>query len=176
MKSKLLILIILLISVSAFSQSKTTQALDDRFEGVSLYFYKNTLRMLNQKEDPNFDAMIRNIEKMKFLMIDMGSDKFGKSEYKKLISEYQSEAFEPILTSRMEGKSFDIYMKDKKGSLLGTVVLVSDSTNLYVLDIIGTIDVSKASSLFNMIDGSADVSKMIRNFTDRKGKEFDHDN
>lgn len=131
--------------------------------------------MLNQKNDPDFDALIKDIEKMKFLMIDK-EGLFDKGEYKKLLSDYKAESFEPILTSRYQGKNFDIYMKDKKGASLGTVVLVNDSTSLYVLDIIGTIDVSKASSLFNAIDGSSDIGKQIKNFTDKKGKEFDRKN
>lgn len=77
------------------------------------------------------------------------------------------------MTSRYQGKSFDIYMKDKKGSSLGTVVIVNDSTNMYVLDIIGTIDVSKASSLFSAIDSSSDIGQQIKNFTTRKEKDSD---
>ena len=45
-------------------QTKTTQALDDKYEGLTLYFYRNTLRMLNQKEDPAFDELIKDIEKI----------------------------------------------------------------------------------------------------------------
>ncbi|PZR41325.1 MAG: hypothetical protein DI538_01575 [Azospira oryzae] len=165
--------LILFCGTLSFAQSKTTQALDDKFEGLSLYFYKNTLRMLNQKNDPDFDALIKDIEKMKFLLIDKGAA-FGKSEYKKLLNDYKAEAFEPIMTSRYQGKNFDIYMKDKKGSSLGTVVLVNDSTSLYVLDIIGTIDVSKASSLFSTIDSSSDIGKQIKNFTNRKEKELEN--
>src|SRR6478609_4130679 len=109
MKKNLLLFIgIIFASVTVFAQSKTTQALDDRFEGLSLYFYKNTLRMLNQKDDKDFDELIKNIEKMKFLMIDK-EDKFGKNEYKKLVSEYQSESFELGMTSRYQGRTFDIY-------------------------------------------------------------------
>ena len=36
----------------------------------SLYFYQNTLRMLNQTENKEFDELIKDIEKMKFLMIE----------------------------------------------------------------------------------------------------------
>jgi hypothetical protein len=165
---------IIIASVTVLAQSKTTQALDDRFEGLSLYFYKNTLRMLNQTDNKDFDELIRNIEKMKFLMIDK-EDKFGKGEYKKLVSDYQAESFEPIMTSRYQGKTFDIYLKDKKGSSMGTVVLVNDSTSLYVLDIIGTIDITKASSLFSAIDESSDIGKQIKNFTDRRNKESKHE-
>ncbi len=173
-KSVLLFIGVIFTSLSVLAQSKTTQALDERFEGLSLYFYKNTLRMLNQKDDKDFDELIKNIEKMKFLMIDK-EDKFGKNDYKKLVSEYQAESFELGMTSRYQGRTFDIYLKDKKGSSLGTVVLVNDSTSLYVLDIIGTIDVRKASSLFSAIDESSDIGKQIKNFTDRKGKEYKHE-
>jgi len=175
MKKNLLLFIgIIFASVTVLAQSKTTQALDERFEGLSLYFYKNTLRMLNQTDDKDFDELIKNIEKMKFLMIDK-TDKFGKSDYKKLVGEYQSESFEPIMTSRHQGRTFDIYLKDKKGSSLGTVVLVNDSTSLYVLDIIGTIDIRKANSLFSAIDQSSDIGKKIKGFTDSKNKEYKHE-
>jgi hypothetical protein len=49
---------------------------------------------------------------------------------------------------------------------------VNDSTNLFVLDMIGTIDITKASSLFSVIDESSDIGKQIKNFTDRKEKEY----
>jgi hypothetical protein len=167
---KIFLLSLLSVFVSVgFSQSKTTQALDERFEGLSLYFYKNTLRMLNQKDDPAFDELIKNIEKMKFLMIDKG-DSFAKQDYNKLVNDYKSESFEEMMTSRFEGRTFDMYIKDKKGSSLGTVILVNDSTSLYVLDIIGTIDMSKATSLFSAIDESSDIGQQIKNFTKKGDK------
>jgi hypothetical protein len=72
------------------------------------------------------------------------------------------------MTGRMQGRSFDVYIKDKPR---GTVVLVNDSTNLYVLDMIGTIDASKVGSLFSTIDQSTDIGQRIKNFTDHKGKK-----
>ncbi|MEJ0056880.1 MAG: hypothetical protein WDN75_15230 [Bacteroidota bacterium] len=54
-----------------WAQAKTTEALQSRFDNsLSLYFYKNTLRMLNQSDNKDFDEMIRNIEKLKFLMVN----------------------------------------------------------------------------------------------------------
>src|SRR5215204_6113876 len=114
----LLIIVAVLACFSVSAQSKTTESLHEKNEeALSLYFYKNTLRMLNQTDDKDFDELIKNIEKMKFLMIDK-TDKFGKTDYKKLVGEYQSESFEPIMTSRHQGRTFDIYLKDKKGSSL----------------------------------------------------------
>jgi hypothetical protein len=151
------------------AQSKTTEALQKRFEGsLSLYFYKNTLRMLNQQENKEFDQLIENIEKMKFLMVDKSQGAFDKKDYSTLIADYQNEAYEAIVTSRMDGRNFDVYLRDAKGSKPGTVVLVNDSSSLYVLDIVGTIDVSKVGALFSTIDNNTDIGKRIRSFTNQK--------
>jgi hypothetical protein len=168
----LLIIAFVLSSAWASAQSNTTQALQKLHEGsMSLYFYKNTLRMLNQSENKEFDELIRNIEKMKFLMVDKEKEHFGKPEYQQLRADYQKEYYEPIVTARYEGRNMDVFFKDKKGSTPGTVVLVNDSTSLMVLDIIGTIDVSKAGALFSVIDQSTDVGGKIKDFMNHKGKK-----
>jgi Domain of unknown function (DUF4252) len=82
------------------------------------------------------------------------------------LKEYSAESYEEIMTTRFQGKNFDIYLRDKKGSTLGTVMLVNDSTSLYVLDILGTIDVSKATQLFSTLDESSDIGKKIKSFLD----------
>ena len=166
-------LILFFVFVSSFfpaqAQSKTTNALQARFEqSLSLYFYKNTLRMLNQQDSKEFDELIKNVEKLKFLMVEKKSKNFGPQDYEKLTSDYKKESYEPIVTSRFEGKNLDIFLKDTKGSTPGTVVLVNDSTSLFVLDMIGTIEVSKAGALFSAIDGSTDIGKKIRNFTNHE--------
>jgi hypothetical protein len=169
---------LLFFTVPLWGQAKTTQALQSRFESsLSLYFYKNTLRMLNQSENKEFDEMIKDIEKMKFLMVDKSSNQFDAKEYGKLKSDYQEEHYESAMTSRYQGKNFDIFIKDKKGSSPGTIVLVNDSSNLFVLDMIGTIDVRQAGKLFSTLDESSDIGKKIKSFTEHKGKkEKDQDN
>jgi Domain of unknown function (DUF4252) len=169
MKRIALLVLLLAFGFTAQAQSKTTEALQKRFEGsLALYFYKNTLRMLNQQENKEFDQLIENIEKMKFLMVDKAQGGFDKKDYSKLISDYQDEAYEAIVTSRMDGRNFDVYLRDAKGSKAGTVVLVNDSSSLYVLDIVGTIDVSKVGALFSTIDNNTDIGKRIRSFTNQK--------
>ena len=143
------------------AQSKTTEKLDKRYdEALSLFFYNNTLRMINQTDDTEFDALIKDIEKMKFLIIK--KEDFGKDDYKKLISDYKSESFEEMMTSRHDGKNFDVYMKD--GNSKGMIVAVNDSENLYVLDIVGSIPLNKVTTLFKEIDESSEIGKKIQEF------------
>jgi hypothetical protein len=169
MKRLILILTLTASASVIWAQAKTTNKLQEKFEGsLSLYFYKNTLRMLNQTENKDFDEMIKNIEKLKFLMVDKSTKNFGPNDYQKLLGDYRSEDYESAMTGRMEGKSFDVYIKEKPR---GTVVLVNDSTNLYVLDMIGTIDAGRVGTLFSTIDGSTDIRQKIKNFAGHKEKK-----
>ncbi len=164
----------LVISLTSVAQTKTTEELHKKYgESLSLFFYNNTLRMLNQKDDKEFDELIKDIEKMKFLMIEKAKD----FNYKKLTTSYKAESYEEIMTSRMDGKRFDILLSEAKGKTKGVVVLVNDSTNLYVLDIVGSISLANATKLFSTIDESSDIGKQIKDFTkkDDKNKKEDKD-
>jgi len=163
------------------AQSKTTETLHQKYgEALSLFFYNNTLRMLNQADDKDFDALIKDIEKMKFLMIDKAKT-FKPEDYKKLVVGYKGESFEEIMTSRYQGKNFDVFLKESSGKTKGMVVLVNDSSSLYVLDIVGSIALDKVTSLYKALGESSDIGDQIKKFThksDSKGKkkDDDHDN
>ncbi|MDD1443062.1 DUF4252 domain-containing protein [Dolichospermum sp. ST_sed3] len=169
MKRIILVVAMAASSLGLLAQAKTTNALQKNFDNsLSLYFYKNTLRMLNQAENKDFDEMVKNIDKLKFLMVDKTAKNFGTKEYQKLISDYRAEDYESAMTGRMDGRNFDVFIKDKPQS---TVVLVNDSSNLFVLDMVGTIDASKVGTLFSTIDNSTDIGKKIKSFTEHKGKK-----
>lgn len=154
-----------LVARPSLAQTKTTENLHKQNkDALSLFFYNNTLRMLNQSDDAEFDDLIRDIEKMKFLMISK-DENFGMEEYKKLVSGYKSESFEEIMSSRYQGRNFDVFLKDKNGKTEGMVVTVNDSTNLYVLDIVGRIALDNVTKLFSTIDESTDIGKKIKAFT-----------
>jgi len=161
---RLLFLLILAGATQALAQTKTTEKLDADYDGMSLYFYKNTLRMLNQKEDPAFDEMIKDIEKIRFVMVDRNEGrKFTNSDYAKLKSDYlKKESYEEIMTGRLDGRSLNVLVRESNGKVKGTVIMAGDSSNLYVLDILGKIALEKAGALFKMIDENSDVANKIR--------------
>lgn len=152
-----------LLAGTAQAQTKTTERLDEKHDGTSLYFYKNTLRMLNQKEDKEFDEMIKDIEKIRFLMIDRQDEGFTNEDYKKLKNDYtKKESFEEIMNGRLEGRNLNVYVRESGGKVKGTIIMAADSSNLYVLDILGKIALDKAGSLFKMIDENSDIAKKIK--------------
>jgi hypothetical protein len=168
-------LLILLLALPLFvsAQTKTTEDLDKKYEGLSLYFYKNTLRMLNQSDNKDFDELIKDIEKMKFLMIDKAKNKFEDADYKKLKSSYGAEQYEEMMTSRFQGKNFDVYIKQDDGRVKGTVIIASDSSNLYVLDILGRVALDKATSLFSTLNQSTDIGQRVKDFVSSDNKPKD---
>jgi hypothetical protein len=164
MKHALLVILTACALQGAYAQTKTTERLDEKTEGTSLYFYKNTLRMLNQKEDKDFDEMIKDIEKIRFLMIDRQEEKFTNADFKKLQNDYmKTESYEEIMNGRYEGRNMNIYVREAGGKVKGTIIIAADSSNVYVLDILGKIALEKASSLFKMIDENSDVARKLKN-------------
>lgn len=178
MKTRLVLaLCFVVISSSSFAQSKTTRELKEKYGNArSLFAYKNTLRMYNLKEDKALDELIDNIEKIMLLMIEKPAS-FNSAEYKKLVSKYKTEQFEEAMTSRADGKTFDIMIKGKADKIDGMLVMVTDKEMLYVLDIVGYIALDKVSGLYNMIEQTKGFSDMLREFEDMKGpKKHDDDN
>lgn len=161
-----------LVSLPAFAlaQSKVTENLQKKYsDSFSLYFYHNTLRMINQTESKEFDELIRDIEKMKFLMIEK-RETFKPADYLSIKKAYGGESFDEVMTSRYQGRNLDVLMKEKAGKTQGMVVLVNDSTSLYVLDIVGRIALNKITSLYKAIDESADIGNKIKTFAERNAR------
>ena len=174
--------LLFLLSFAGLAQTKTTVELDKKYEGMSLFFYKNTLKMLNQTDDKDFDALIKDIEKMRFVMVNKKKEKFSDTDLVTLKKSYHQEGYEPAMTSRFEGRNFDVFLRESNGNVKGTVILASDSSSLYVLDILGKIALNKVGSLFSTLDGSTDIGKKIKDFANggadkmkKKRKEQDED-
>ena len=155
-----------MMTLLSSAQTKTTTDLDAEVDGLSLYFYKNTLRMLNQDDNKDFDEMIKDIEKMRFLMIDRIEEELGAKEFQDLKAKYMKESYEEVMSSRMEGKSFDVYVRESGGKVKGIIILASDSSQLFVLDILGKIALDKVPAFFNSLDESSDIGGKIRDFMD----------
>lgn len=161
---KYLIITGFFVASVAVGQTKTTNELEKRFDdSFALFFYNNTLKMLNQTEDKAFDEMIKDIEKMKFVMINKTAS-FSVQDYKNLIKGYKTESFENVMTARSEGKNFDVYVKEENDRVKGTVILVNDSSQLYVLDVVGRVNPQQVSAFFSTLDENSDIAGRIKNF------------
>lgn len=151
------------VALGAFSQTQTTNDLQAKFDPFVLFFYNNTLKMLNQAEDKEFDELIKDIEKMKFLMVDK-SKGFSGNDYKNLVKSYKAEHYENMMTARSDGRNFDVYLREENDRVKGTVILVNDSSQLYVLDVVGRVNPQKATKFFSSLDQNSDIAQKLTNF------------
>ena len=126
--------------------------------------------MLNQNDNKDFDELIKDIEKMKFLMIDKTKSKIADADYKELKSSYGAEKYEEMMTSRFQEKKFDVYIRQEDNRVKGTVIMASDSSNLYVLDILGRVALDKATSLFSTLNQSTDIGQRVKDFVSSDDK------
>jgi hypothetical protein len=167
MKNILVVAFLLGASI-CFAQTETTNKLSDEYSSRTFFLYNNTLRMINQGGDKDFDELIKDIEKMKVVWISKAEKKFGAEQYKKLVAGYKSEKFEEIMTTRFEGKSFNAYVKEKDGDTKGVVVTVDDGNNVYVMDIVGKVALNKITSLFSSLDKDSEIGQKIKGMINNK--------
>lgn len=169
----LIALLLVLTAVAGYAQSKTTDALQKKYtDSRAFFFYNNTLRMINQNEDKEFDDIIKDIEKMKFLMVKKTQSGFS---YNEIVRDYKAEMFEEVMTSRYKGKNFDAFIKEKNGKTNAMLVLVNDDENLFVLDILGSIALDKITKFYSEMDESSDIGQKIEQFIKKDEKEDDNE-
>jgi hypothetical protein len=161
MKNILLVLFLLTAAVCS-AQTKTTNELSEKYSSWTVFLYHNTLRMINQSDDKNYDELIKDIEKVKIVSVNKKEKGFGDSQYKTLVNSYKAEKYEEIMTTRYEDKNFNAYIREKDGETKGMVVTVNDTENVYVMDIVGKVALNKIMSLFSSLQGNTDIKDKVQ--------------
>lgn len=160
--------LLLFITVVCSAQTETTNELDHNYSSRTFFLYNNTLRMINQKGDKDFDELIKDIEKMKVVWVNKQERKFGTQQYKELVAGYKAEKFEEIMNTRYDNKSFNAYIKEKNGDTKGVVVTVDDGENVYVMDIVGKVALNKITSLFSSLNNNSDIGLKIKDMMNKE--------
>ncbi len=141
-----------MLPFAVYGQTKTTQAFHKANEDAFvLFFYSNTLKMLNQDDNPEFDELIKGIDKMKFIRVDNQTKNLDKETYKELVEDYKDEDFEDLMTMRHEGMNINAYIQERSGVTTGIVLLMQDNESLSILDIKGEVPISKLTSLISKV-------------------------
>lgn len=149
---KLALLSIILVPLMALGQSKTTKSLEEKYEDAfGLFFYNNTLNMLNQTDDEDFAELIKDIDKMKFLRISRKENKITQAQITDLIADYKAEDFEDLMTMRYEGMNVQVYIQEDDKVTTGLVFIMSDEESLSVLDVKGAVPMSQLANLISKV-------------------------
>jgi len=149
---KVLFIMLLALPALSLAQSKTTNSLSEKYDDAfTLFFYNNTLHMLNQGDDEDFAELIKDIDKMKFLRISKKENDISNSEVTDLITKYKGEDFEDLMTMRHEGMNVQVYIQEDDGVTTGLVFLMTDDESLSVLDVKGKVPMNQLANLISKV-------------------------
>jgi hypothetical protein len=152
MRTFILTLILTSTGFGSFAQSLASKALAENFDtSLNLFFYRNTLRMFNFNDDPEFDKMINGIEKMRFIMLEKEKNKFDKAQYANLISNYTKENYEEIMSVRYDNTNFNVFIKEEKGVSKAMLLLANADDSIIVLDMLGSVPLDKIGDLYSTV-------------------------
>jgi len=145
---KILFLILAILPVAAFCQSKSiTNFRSDFKENSNMFFYSSTLKMLNTENNPEFSEILDGIEEIRVLNYTKSDQKFDKDAIAGLKSALLEETYNTIMMINEKGNSVNVYGREKKGRTVGMVAIIEDTGNLVLIDLIGTIDIKKFMDL-----------------------------
>lgn len=148
----LIVITLFALSLPGMAQSKTTRAFSEKYDNAfTLFFYNNTLKMLNQENNAEFEALIKDIDKMKFIRVSKKEHDFSDEDFKQIIADYHEENFEDLMTMRHEGMNINVFIQEDDGVTTGLVLLMNDSETFSILDIKGKVPLNQLATLISKV-------------------------
>ena len=109
------------------------------------------LNQMNSEEFEEFDELIKDIDKMKFVRVDKQERNFTDDDFKDLVDSYHDEKFEDLMNMRYEGMKVNVYIQEDDGITTGLVMLMTDDTSISILDIKGKVPLNKLATLISKV-------------------------
>ncbi|HMP98800.1 MAG TPA: DUF4252 domain-containing protein [Cyclobacteriaceae bacterium] len=134
------------------AQSQTSKKLSEQYDtSLSLFFYRNTLRMLNFNDDPEFDKMINGIEKLRFITFEKEKNNFGTTAYNELVAAYLKESFEELMSVRSQDANFNVFIREAAGKTKAMLLLADTGESIMLLDMLGSVPLDKIGDLYGTV-------------------------
>lgn len=162
------ILLFMLFSLSAYSQSSTiAQWSRDNLGTKQLCFYPTTLRMVNLNKDKDFNDMVKDIKKLKIILTDKKS-RLNKEEIKTLKKGIKAEDYKDMVMVNAGKQSIHVYVKEKDSQPIGFAGIVNTDSSLIVIDLEGKVSPAMIQKL---ISGDIDMGGISKIYDISKMKE-----
>ena len=148
MRIKLIAISIILFVMLTNGLHAQESIVKDYVEGKatrSLCFYPSTLRMINLKNNEDFNELVSTVEKLLLYVLD--STHAASGSYLSLISEADEAGFEEYAS--MSGGSMAMYVLGKTSAKTDVIGVLDDSEKLYVLYLKGLPELQKIPALIN---------------------------
>lgn len=131
--------------------------LADEFpEARALVFYYSSLNMLNIEDDPEFAEMIKDIEKIKVLIVEKESTEVSKKVIVGLKTDLTKYDFEELMTVRNKDYDIGVYIKEDDSDIEGFFFIMNEEDSLVAVDLVGSMPVGDVGMLIDKIKQAND--------------------
>jgi hypothetical protein len=131
--------ILAILPVRLNAQSETIGNWAEKNQGFTkLCFYPTTLRMINLNHDSSFNTIIKDIKKLKIVMV---SDKklIKQGDILTLKQGIRAEDYKDMVQMRQGKNSFTIFVKENHEKPVGFTGIIDSNESLVVIDLEGYI-------------------------------------
>ena len=147
----LLFTLILWVGGITFSlaQSRTvTRFLEDHPPSQKFFFYPSTLRMVNLEKNPDFYALVRDVDKLRVLLYDKNSIGFSSQTLRTLSREVEAEEYQELMTFQTPQQQAYLYSLGEEDMPEGVVGLIETDDSLILTDLEGFVNLPALLKLF----------------------------
>ncbi len=113
----------------------------------SFFFYPSTLRMLNLDRDPNFDDMVRDVKKARWMLFDTAIVKEPVVACLNLERQIAENGYEKLVEMNEKDGKYFVYVLEDNGKNTGTIALFARDQELGILEVIGKINLTAIRKL-----------------------------
>ena len=154
---KLGLLLLACFPLLVFGQSKVMRNLADEFpDGRVLMFYHSSLNMLNLDDNPEFTDMIKDIEKIKVLIIDKGGQEFDESTISTVKSDLNNYDFEELMVLKSKEYDIGVYIIEDDDDIEGFFFLMDEEDSFIAVDLVGSMPVGDIGMLIEKMKEAND--------------------
>ena len=143
-KSKLFLVgLAIVLNLPLLAQQDILKSFADTASINKYCLYASTLRMINLAQNPDYNKMVENIEKLLIYSLDSTAKK--DKSYHTVFEKYRTQGYSKYASMWGGGTNFSIYGNESRTNEL--VGLFEAKNDLYVFYLIGMVDISKIPAL-----------------------------
>ncbi|MEM9829050.1 MAG: DUF4252 domain-containing protein [Bacteroidota bacterium] len=160
-------------SLTSLAQSRTVdQFLQKHSPSQKLFLYPSTLRMVNLEKNPDFYALVRDVDKLRVLLYDKNENSFSHQTVRSLSQQVQQEDYQELMTFQTDGQQVYLYSLGDDDTPEGVVGLVETEDAIILTDLEGFVNLPALLQLFQGDFNFEDIAGIV-NIASRVQEEIE---
>jgi len=130
--------------------------------------------MFNTDQDSSFNALVKDIKKLKITTFTNEKDTITPDQIKDLITKIHKESFVDLLQMKQGNQQFMVFLQKENNKPREFLGIVYSENNLFIVDLLGSIPVSSLPSLITGNIKMTGFNSLFTNITSQKQSKQKH--